>query len=276
MNSLAGLLRQHQSRIAEYLCVPHRQWESVIPRIERQEEAALADFPDEQVWTFLLACGYAMPGGAGLAALARQLIESDAPVETETKIWFEGLPVPPRYKEGVTHLDLALGTIVKRESTESGIALDAAEGAWICFCEMKWYSDVQPHVTHDMQRNQLARVIENAICFQGAGKYAEAVGVTLVTPAVFRDAPVRSRLYQYKFDEYKRNANALLEDLEACPLRPRNEQDWSYPDNLAQRIEDLTLRWATYDDLFENLPDSPLSQGIAAFWGQYGNYQGRA
>jgi hypothetical protein len=275
MDSLMEMLWRRKSHIAKYLCIPHRQWARVISRIECQEAVVLADFPDEQVWTLLLACGYAMAGTPGVAALARQLTECDPRAEADAKIWFEGLPVPPRYKEGVTHVDLALGTIVRRESTESGIALDAAEGAWICFCEMKWYSDVQPTVTNDMQRNQLARVIENALCFQGAGQYAEAVHVTLVTPAVFRDGAVRSRLYQYKFDEYRRDGNSILKDLDACPLEHRNRGDWVYPRDMAQRVRNLSLHWATYDHLFENLPDSPLTADLAIFWGQYGNYQGR-
>ena len=276
MSSLVDLLGKYQSRIAEYVCVAHRQWASVISRIARQQAAALADFPDEQVWTFLIACGYAMAGGPGVSALARQLTESHPRVDTATKIWFEGLPIPPRKKEGLTHLDLALGSIVRRGSTQSGIALDPVEGAWICFCEMKWYSDVQPTVTNDMQRNQLPRVIENALCFQHTGEYAETVHVTLVTPAVFRDAVARSRLYQYKFDEYKRDGDSILRDLEASRLEHRSQRDWVYPPDIAQRIRNLSLHWATYDDLFENLPYSPISQDIGAFWRGFGNYQGRA
>jgi len=275
MDTLTEMLRRHKSHIAEYLCIPHQQWARVISRVERQEQAPVADFPDEQVWTFLLACGYAMAGGPGVAALARQLTESNPPAITATKIWFEVLPIPPRNKEGVTHLDLALGSIVRRESTQSGIALNPVEGAWICFCEMKWYSDVQPTVTNDMQRNQLARVIENALCFQDTGKYAGAVHVTLVTPALFRDATARSRLYQYKFYEYKRDGDSVLRDLEASGLGQRNQGDWVYPPDIAQRIRNLSLHWATYDDLFESLPYSAIGQGIAAFWRQYGNYQGR-
>ena len=276
MSFLAELLEEHQSPISEHLFVPNAEWARLITRTNQQERDTLAHFSDEQAWTFLLACGYAMAGGPGVVSLARQLTDSDPRARTAAKIWFEARPVPPRYKEGSTRLDLALGSIVGREPTQSGIALDPSGDAWICFCEMKWNSDVQPRVTNDMQRNQLARVTENALCFQDGGKYAQTIHVTLVTPAVFRESAVKSRLYQYKYEEYTRDGASILKDLNASDLEHRNRAGWVYPSDMEQRIRKLSLHWATYDDLFENLPDSSLSQGITTFWGQYGSYQGRA
>ena len=88
--------------------------------------------------------------------------------------------------------------------TDGGI--QAAQGAsWVCFCEMKWYSDISGKVTHDIHRNQLARVIENAIAFASAP--LDRAHVALVTPASFRAS--RSRLYGYKFEEYERDANVF-------------------------------------------------------------------
>ena len=90
----------------------------------------------------------------GVTMLTRALTGSNQREPPNPKIWFEVLPIPPRKREGQTHLDLALGTIAKREGTESGIELDDVESPWICFCEMKWHSDISYRVTHDIHRNQ--------------------------------------------------------------------------------------------------------------------------
>lgn len=163
-----------------------------------------------------------------------------------------------------------------RKGTESGIQLDNIESPWICFCEMKWYSDISTSVTYDTHRNQLARVIENALCFQRSGKYAERVYVTLVTPGVFHLATLKSRLYQYKYEEYNAQRSSLLNDFQACGLERNDQPGWSYPADLGQRVKDLVLRWITFDELFENLPSSMIAPGIKNFWSKQGNYQGRS
>ena len=275
MNSLAELLVKCHDEIRKCFFVGYVQWDGLIDRIERQERTSSHDFDDEQIWTFLVGCGYAIAGEQAVAVLAKTLTGSNQREPANPKIWFEVLPIPPRRKEGETHLDLALGTIARREGTESGIKLDDAEAPWICFCEMKWYSDISARVTYDVHRTQLVRVIENALCFQGAGKYAERVYVTLVTPSVFRHATLKSRLYQYKFEEYDANRNYLIDDLKACVLEKNDKPGWSYPSDLPQRVTNLSLRWVTYDELFENLPDSAIAIALKSFWRQHGNYQGR-
>lgn len=274
MNRLAEALKKNLDEINEYLYVGSADWDSLIQRIERQERGGSDDFDEEQVWTFLVGSAYAMGAEQGVARLTELLTGSCQRVPASPRIWFEVLPMPPRKAERNTHLDLALGTISAREGTDSGIELDDAESTWVCFCEMKWYSDISTSVKHDAHRNQLARVIENALCFQGGDKYVDNVHVTLVTPKTFRNAPRRSRLYQYKFDDY-RVPSQLMEDLEACTLEHRNQPDWSYPSDLAKRTENLSLHWTTYDELFENIPDSPLAEELTSFWRQYGNHQGR-
>jgi len=220
-------------------------------------------------------CGYAVAGEDGVARLTETLTGSNQKSPANPKIWFEVLPVAPRKREGETHLDLALGTIAVREGTESGIRLDDVGSPWVCFCEMKWYSDISVRVTCDVDRNQLARVTENALCFQASGKYAEKVYVTPVTPATFRNPRLKSRLYQYKFEEYDADRTCLMDDLEACVLEKNEQADWSFPPDLAQRVASLSLRWVTYDELFQNLPDSPIAAELTKFWRQYGDYQGR-
>ena len=177
------------------------------------------------------------------------------------------MPMPPRKQEGNTHLDLALGTIRSRPQTDGGIELDDDSEPWICFCEMKMYSDLSHGVSKDPHRNQLARVAENALCFQHQGRYADRVYVTLVTPKTFRIAPGKSRLYQYKFPEYETSLMNLFKDLDSCSMDKRNEPpDWCYPLDMARRVKRLELCWATYEELFENLPCSPISKGLEEHW----------
>jgi len=89
------------------------------------------------------------------------------------------------------------------------------------------YSDISISVTYDIHRNQLARVIENALCFQGSGKYAEKIHVTLVTPSIFRNAPLKSRLYQYK-DE-------LFENLPDSAIAAELKKFWRLHENYQGR-----------------------------------------
>jgi len=187
----------------------------------------------------------------------------------------EVLPTAPRKKEGKSHIDLAIGNIVLRKGTESGIELDVSENSWVCFCEMKWRSDISYRVTYDINRNQLARVIETALCFQKAGTYAQEVYVNLVTPELFIGPSGKSRLYQYKFNDYQSDSSTLLYDLEQCILEINKQSDWVYPENMAQRIRSLKLIWCSYDELFRNLPGSVIAAGIRDFWTKHGKYQGR-
>jgi hypothetical protein len=270
MSSLAESLKTHRAAIEEYLCVRCADWDKLAERIAEQEARQAKPehgFADEQVWTFLVGCGYAIAGEKGIGVLTKVLTGSEQTPATP-KIWFEALPIPPREDEGNTHIDLALGTITNRGETKSGIELDNIESSWVCFCEMKWYADIALDVTHDIYRNQLARVIENALCFQRfERRYAEKVYVTLVTPGRFKSPCVRSQLYQYKFEEYEtKPLTYLLNDLKACNLDERHQPDWSYPD-LISRIESLSLQWASYDELFEqHLPDSDIKSELYMFW----------
>jgi len=275
MASLAQELMNHYREITKYLHIGYARWDDLIARVKRQEESGSHDCDDEPIWTFMVACGYAICGQNGVASLAKLLTGVDRRATASSKIWLEVLPISPRHQEGETHVDLALGTIRVREGTESGIQLDDVKGSWACFCEMKWYSDISVGVSYDVHRNQLARLIENALCFQSRGKHADTVHVTLVTPAIFRDSPARSRLYQYKFREYDADRAQLVADLTGCILERRDEPDWFFPIDLPQRVEFLSLRWATFDELFESLPDSLIASELRTFWVRHGNYQGR-
>lgn len=222
---------------------------------------------DEALWTFLAACGYAMSGSDGVARFAEILTGMDLPQCEDSKIWLETRPLPPRKKEGNTNLDLALGSIARRETTKSGVELNPNSNSWICFCEMKWNSDISASVANDPRRNQLIRVIENAVCFQHTGQFTERLFVTLVTPECFKVRFPKSRLYQFKFREYRASESNIMKNL-ASPLQKRSH----YPDNITERVKALTLRWVTFDDLFDSFPDSPISKSLRTFWKERNEY----
>jgi hypothetical protein len=87
------------------------------------------------------------------------------------------------------------------------------------------------------------------LTFQGAQGAPSRFTFTLLTPRVFRDEAPRSRLFAYKFRDYKRDLDNLIADLEGSKLDKRDEKRWMYPE-LGNRLERLTLRWVAYEDLF--------------------------
>jgi hypothetical protein len=259
--ALVERIRQHEKHIRESFHVGDAQWDALLGKIEHQEKAKHVDFYDEQVWTFLVGCAYAIHGLEGTTALAQILIEGVPP--SHTKAWFEVMPLPPRIKEGRTHLDLAVGSLKLRHKTQGGIELASAEDDWVCFVECKWYSDIAGSVSHDKHRNQLARIIENAVYFGKGDRFAHEVHVTLVTPEIFKSYPVKSRLYQYKYSEYsdaQAGAQNLITDLSASSLVLRRH----LPD-IRERLHGLHLHWVTYETLFQQAPDAELKLSILEF-----------
>lgn len=279
MQSLPDVLEKNRAEISQRLFLPSGRWCKIVKRINKLL-ASLDACEDEQIWTFLAATGYAISGIEGVENFTKILTGSELHQPDDAKIWMEAQPFPTRKSEGNTNLDLALGTITLREKTKAGIELRSCSRPWICFCEMKWYRDISLDVEHDIHRNQLARVIENALFFddsagifdQSEARYSDNVYVALITPKIFREADAKSRLYQYKFDEYEAADHAnLLKDLHSSVLEMRNPSA-----NMEQQLERLTcLRWATYDDIFAHMPDSDISSELKRFWEERGSYQGR-
>jgi hypothetical protein len=261
MPTLAVGIRYHKNRICEALHIGCANWDKLLDKIERQELSSNADFADEQVWTFLLGCVYAMQGLQGISRLAGFLIETE--LLSTTKAWFEPLPFPPRFHERNTHLDLAFGSIALRNGTQSGIELAIGEPSWICFVEFKWYSDISGSVTNDKHRNQLARVIENGLYFHKGDRFAQQFHITLVTPEAFHSYPARSRLYQYKYPEYSQGemkAENLADDLAASCLPLRSQSS-----NIFERIRNLHFHWISYEALVQRVPDSDLKKPFLEF-----------
>ena len=271
MKPLMDLLKEHGNEIKQRLHLGYVHWEDLVNKIEIQERAAFGIFSNEQIWTFLAGCGYAISGAEGLAKLANILTGTDLPHPDDAKIWLEVLPLPPRNNEGSTHIDLAIGSIIRRGISRSGINLGRDPQPWICFCEMKWDSNISLSVKHDPDRNQLARVIENALCFQSDGRYSDEVFVALVTPATFKSPDGKYQVYQKMFREYDFDRANLHRDLDACRLGKRDKPDWKYPPDMAERVDRLKLSWPTYENLFAGIPTSAVSGNLQWFWERYGH-----
>jgi hypothetical protein len=261
------MIEAHEETIRNHLELTDKLWGRLVPRVPSSDSAE-PELYDEQVWTFLLACGFAMMGPVGIRALSIALTGNPSlAVPDMTKIWLEGLPIPPRKREGNTNLDLAIGCIKRRQTGSEdaqrdrvGMGIQYGESTgFICFAEMKWHSDIDTRVTHDKRRNQLARVIENALAFHSeVASQPDAVYVTLVTPGMYRDRYPRSRLYSYKYDEYRRRPDFLAKDLRDCCLPTR---DYDILD-ICSRIEKLTLNWLTFEELFALLGTDEFANAI--------------
>lgn len=256
---LSEKIVKNHDYIRKYLYLGYVNWDALIERIRSQESNPNLDCIDEQIWTFLVACGYAIDGPPGLKKLC-SILTGRNDLTTE-KIWIEVLPSSPRVQEGATHLDLVVGDIKLRNGKVSGIELKPKEDSWISFCEMKWYSDISYNVSYDLKRNQLARVIENALLIEKDNNFAENVFVNLVTPKIFKNAVTKSRFYCYKFEEYQKQ-DKLINDLRTCSLEYANELNTS---KIEERVSSLKLIWTTFDSLFESLPESEISAEIKNF-----------
>jgi hypothetical protein len=237
-------------------------------RINRIEQSA-APLVDEQVLTYLCAYGYAIAPN-GPQALARVLLQNDALIY-DGKIWFEFLPVSPRHQEGETHFDLALGDVQKRSRTHSGLEFTppTTQPSWIAAIEAKLHSDLSALVTYDVFRNQLLRVIENAVTLRDAtDNFPARVHVVLLTPKVFKDHP-QTRFYGCKFQEYCPNGTvnpaAILADLDRLALPVAHKCD------MAERLSSLSLHWATYEDVIGKMPDGDFKTCLLRLVNRHGS-----
>lgn len=277
---IQGKLREHKDEIYKYSHITDDRW--------RRFAKTIVNPMTEGICFFLITCGYALGGEQGIEKLTEILTGESQIRPNHPKIWFEAEPISPRIDEGETSLDLALGTITRRKEkgkekyTKGGIELDISSGkekTWICFCEAKLYSDIDVKVTHDIYRNQLARVIENALCFQAFGEFSKKVYSTLIVPRSLSDVTQESRLYHYRFQDYQCSEN-LMNDLKRCRLDEMHEDVWDYPTHkvLSQQISRHCLRLVTFERLLDNLPcpDGDLPSRLRHFWERVKKYCGDA
>lgn len=258
MIGLAQTITSHMESILRRLRIGRAHWDDLVEAIERTERRG-QDCYDEQLWTFILACAYAACD-EGPSILATRLTGTSV---TSEAIWFEVKSRSPRVNEGQTVLDLALGNLASREGTASGIALQSRPVSNIIFCEFKWFSDLDCRVSYDQHRNQLARVVENALfCRSPKGDFADEVHVCLVTPQIFRDRASISRLYRYKWADYTRPGHdALVSDLQDCGLPLQS----GLP-GIRDRLPALRLAWKSYEELAFSAPPSPIRDALKLFY----------
>jgi len=254
--NLPEILSEHRAEIENWLVIGRANWSRLLAKVRDVDYASEGDLYDEQIWTFLLACGYAISVHKGVRALSERC---GIDWSSTHRIWFEVLPLPPRPLEGNTNLDLAIGAIARRGETRSGIEFSPNLGSRICFFEFKWYSDISTSTSHDLHRNQLARVIDTAITFSdGHGELPDQAVVALVTPDVFRSRKSASRLYRYKWDEYS-SPDALLADLEAFSADTTVDHDYE------ALIDRLVLKWFSFEELIAGIPMSPYREDFIEF-----------
>jgi hypothetical protein len=213
-------------------------------------------YRNEKVWTMLVAD--LLAHSPDQQTLVRLLCGCDVDVAVPLDIWLEAQPVPSRKgasgrSEGNSKVDLAIGDIQLRGETGAGIEYGPArDKSWVCFVEAKCLSDCSTDVSSDPLRNQLTRVIENLLCFQGDGDFPERIFFTLLTPRLFKANP-SSRLYGYKVREYQgeNRTRVLCADIEGCPIPKRDDAGFHYP-QLAERIGRLAVQWVTYEEILQS------------------------
>jgi hypothetical protein len=204
---------------------------------------------DEKVWTYLVA--HCLSDSEHRREYFRLVAGDRNPFD----VWFEAQPLPPRRgvarnTEGNSKLDLSFGAIRPRCDTAAGIEYDrATQPSLVCFVEAKLFSDCSADVSYDPLRNQIARVIDNLLCFQSAGMFPDRLVFTLLTPRLFKNNPT-AKLYGYKMAEYN-DSKRLIADIRMARIPERSQDDWHYPSDLEGRTRHLVLRWVCYEDILE-------------------------
>jgi len=216
-------------------------------------------YRNEKVWNFLIADILSDP------SFQKQFFTSicDDSISINPNydydIWLESQPIPPRKgkskaSEGKTKLDIAFGSIKQRynsgKSTKSGIEFDPEnENGWICFVEGKFKSELSTRTTYDSCKNQLIRVIENALCFQGDRQAPKKTYVVLLTPRAYQSKQEKN---YYKIMKECENQDYILRSIKSSqfPERPPFN-NWQYP-NIADRIKLLKKpNWVFYEMIIE-------------------------
>jgi hypothetical protein len=207
---------------------------------------------NEKVWTYLFA--EIIEQSSNKKEYLEKLLGENIFISVnDIQLWTEAQPLPPRFKEGNTKLDLSFGGITEREDTGNGIEYDPSIN-WVCFVEAKLFADCSTDVSHDPYRNQLARIIENLVTFQKRDHKHTLVPkhayFTLLTPRNFKERPF-TKLYGYKYFEYH-DRQRLQHEFYLSELDKRNEERWKYPDDIGKRLSALKLNWVSFEDILEH------------------------
>ncbi len=273
MERLLKLIEDQISIIRSIISTTDKNWNSLIGKLKKYKNHPNYEIllNDEALLTFLLSLPYAEKKDYP-SLLFEKLTGKQANHAIE-HIWIEALPMPPREREGNTSLDLALGSIHKRDETENGIEYlkNANSQGQVLFCEMKWESDLSLKITYDLKRNQMARIMENLLAFQDSnGEQPDQFFFTLVTPEIFKKEHERvngsySRFYGYKFRAYEKDSAQLLADLdEADPKLPKRNNGWKYPtERIGENLHKLRMNWLSYEEIIEAAPENGLKKEVS-------------
>jgi hypothetical protein len=174
----------------------------------------------------------------------------------ELYLFFEpNLPSPSSYKKWLSKnlrkrqfipyvLDSAEGKVNLEGPTNVDAMLLNSKSGFAVLIEAKVLSDISYEITYDTMRNQIARNIDvmleknEELCDPLNKRDPEKTLFLFITPKLFKENP-SSRLYGYKFNEYKTNPGSLSAD-----LTHREDCDWQ---NISKR-----LGWLTWED-FKNV-----------------------
>ncbi len=173
----------------------------------------------------------------------------------ELNLFFEAnLPSPKLYKEWLKKelrkrqiIPYILDSGYKKSALEGptnvdAILINSTNGFAVIF-EAKVLSDISYEVTYDTMRNQIARIIDvmlernDKLCYPLNKRDPEKTLFLLLTPKIFKEN-YTSRLYGYKYYDYKQKPESIGKD-----LPHRKNVNW--------REIALKLGWITWEDLKE-------------------------
>jgi len=173
----------------------------------------------------------------------------------ELNLFFEpNLPSPQSYKtwlrKNLTEqqfIPYVLDSSEGKKNLEGPTNVDAILinkiNGFAVIIEAKVLSDISYQITYDVMRNQIARNVDVMLeknpnlCPPLNKRDPKKTLFLLLTPGMFKHNP-SSRLYGYKFDEYKTEPGSLRYD-----LPHRKECDW---ENISKK-----LGWLTWEDFRE-------------------------
>ncbi len=176
-------------------------------------------------------------------------------LEGELYLFFEpNLPSPQSYKDWLQlnllkqqFIPYVLDSSEGKKNLEGPTNVDAILinkiNGFAVVIEAKVLSDISYQITYDVTRNQIARnvnvILEKnpKLCPPLDKRDPKKTLFLLLTSGLFKNNP-SSRLYGYKFNEYKADPSSL-----GCDLPHRKDCDW---ENISKR-----LGWLTWEDFRE-------------------------
>jgi hypothetical protein len=180
-------------------------------------------------------------------------------LEGKLGLFFEPtLPSPSSYTSWLSKnllkqhfIPYVLDGAFEKKHLEKATHLDALlinpRNGFAVVVEAKVLSDISYDVIYDASRNQMARIIDSMLnenksrCEPLSKRDPERTLFLLVTPEMFKRNP-SSRLYGYKFTDYKKNPTSLAAD-----IPHRKNANW---DDVSQK-----LGWLTWEDFHRVNPN---------------------